>query len=104
MDYRHWSNCGIDGLGDCMGENGEPECLKWGEWYDDSLDPCIQHRKCIEWEEGFRPFSTESILGPGGTEQMPTDTLTLLPQANSIIRGFFIGGILGLVWIAYGNR
>ncbi len=100
---RYWSNCSNDGLGECMGAIGEPKCIEWGDWHDDIMDPCIQHRNCLEWEEP-EEFSTESILGPGGTEQTPTDLLTLLPASNSIIRGFFIGGILGLVWIAYGNR
>ena len=73
----------------------EPKCIEWGEWYDDNLDPCIQHRNCLEWDEDPGFFSTESILGPGGTEQ------TSLPPSNSIIQGFFMGGILGLVWITY---
>ena len=78
-----------------MGEL-ERECIKWDEWYDDDLNPCIQHRKCLEWEDpndGF--FSTESILDPDGTEQ------TLIDKPSSTVVGFFIGGILGLVWIAY---
>jgi hypothetical protein len=83
---------------------GEPKCIEWGEWYDDNLDPCIQHRNCLEWDEDPGFFSTEDNLGPGGTEQTLTDPLTLLPQSSSMIRGFFMGGILGLVWIAYGNR
>ncbi len=78
-----------------MGEL-ERECIKWDEWYDDDLNPCIQHRKCLESEDPKdRSFSTESILDPTGAEQMPVD------KPSSTVVGFFIGGILGLVWIAY---
>tara|TARA_B110001454_G_scaffold76950_1_gene74519 strand:+ start:1376 stop:1645 length:270 start_codon:yes stop_codon:yes gene_type:complete len=87
-----------------MGVIGEPKCIEWGKWYDDIINPCIQHRKCIGWEEdpGFLGFfATEDNLGPGGTEQTPTDTLTLTENSDPKYVGFFIGGILGLIWIAY---
>ena len=42
---------------------GEPKCMEWGEWYDDVIDPCMQHRHCLEWEE-LPEFSAEDNLGP----------------------------------------
>ena len=75
-------------------------------WYDDITNPCIQHRKCKEFGEPDQNFlskffATEDNLGPGGTEQTPTDTLTLTENSGPKYVGFFIGGILALVWIAY---
>ena len=76
------------------------KCIKWTEWEDDIFDPCTQHRKCLEWADpGF--FATEDNLGPGGTEQTPTDTLTLTENSAPKYVGFFVGGVLGLIWIAY---
>ena len=76
------------------------KCIKWTEWEDDIFDPCTQHRKRLEWADpGF--FATEDNLGPGGTEQIPTDTLTLTENLAHKYVGFVLGGILGLIWIAY---
>jgi hypothetical protein len=98
MDYRDWNNCCNDGLGEYMGII-DPKCIEWGEWYDDPLDPCTQHRKCGAWGEDPGFFATEDNLGPGGTEQTPTDTVTLMYHPTK--RGFVMGGILALIWIAY---
>lgn len=89
-----------------MGIIGEPKCIEWGEWYDDPRDPCMQHRKCKEFGEIDQSllskfFATEDNLGPGGTEQTPTDTLTLTENSGPKYVGFVVGGILALVWIAY---
>ena len=80
---------------------GEPKCMEWGEWYDDVIDPCMQHRHCLEWEE-LPEFSSEDNLGPGGTEQTPIDTVTLMYHETK--RGFLMGGILALIWITISNR
>ena len=80
-----------------MGVIGDPKCIKWDEWSDDNLDPCIQHRKCLEWEDpNDGLFSTESIVDPEETEQMLID--------KPMIVGFFVGGLLGLVWISLLDR
>ena len=90
-----------------MGVIGEPKCIDWGEWYDDPRDPCMQHRKCKEFGEIDQSllskfFATEDNLGPGGTEQTPTEILTLLPQSSfDTLSGFIVGGLLGLAWITY---
>jgi hypothetical protein len=77
----------------------DQKCIEWGEWYNHLMDPCRQERKCKK----FSPiFESETILGPGGTEQTPTETLTLLPQSSfDTLSGFIVGGLLGLAWITY---
>lgn len=85
----------------------DQKCIEWGEWYDDPRDPCMQHRKCKEFGEIddsllSKLFATEDNLGPGGTEQTLTETLTLLPQSSfDTLSGFIVGGLLGLAWITY---
>ena len=72
-----------------MGVIGEPKCIEWSQWFDDARDPCIQYRKCEKFEEDNNLFlKAES-----------SDT-KLVTDGGSMI-GFFLGGMLGLLWIAY---